>query len=59
MTENEQISQQELCQGGMVLIQSFFEDLTVFILLTRYGYVKFPLISARSQRIYSMSFPHP
>lgn len=34
MTENEQISQQELCQGGMVLIQSFFEDLTVFILLT-------------------------
>lgn len=31
---NEQISQQELCQGDTVLIRSFSEDLTVFILLT-------------------------
>jgi len=58
--DNEQISQQELCQGGMVLIQSFSEDLTVFILLTiGMDTSNFPLISACSQRIYSMLFPYP
>lgn len=57
--DNEQISQQELCQGGMVLIQSFSEDLTVFILTIGMDMSNFPLISVCSQKIYSMLFPYP